>query len=57
MELMKVLEDIGEKSLARPDICQHIIQDMDDNGDMLMQCDEFVKMIMVFFLDKEKFMN
>lgn len=30
---------------------------MDDNGDQLMQKNEFIKMILIFYLDKEKFLS
>lgn len=56
VELMKLCENIGEKELAKPDICKQIINDMDENGDGLMQKEEFIKMIMIFFLAKEKFL-
>jgi len=57
VELMKLCEDIGEKEIAKPDICKKIILDMDANGDGLMDREEFIKMIMIFFLAKEKFLT
>jgi len=48
---------IGEKEIAKPDICRKIILDMDANGDGLMDREEFIKMIMIFFLAKEKFLT